>query len=442
MDFLTSFQRHIKARQFFQKEDRLLLAVSGGMDSMVLAHLLLKSGFSFSVAHMNFQLRGLESDGDEQFVKNWGLENGVEVFSKKVNTEKYAALNKLGIQEAARKLRYDWFEELSVGQGFSRILTAHHADDDIETALHLYFRGTGLRGLAGIRPVREKIVRPLLFAGRIEIEAFATLNNIRFRNDASNLLDKYTRNFIRLQVIPLLQKNYPTLNENILDNILRFSRLADEVDKATVTIIKKLEVREKGILKYPVQALLKSLFRSQVLIRILQNAGFNPTQLPELEKLLQSDSGKYLHSSTHRILKDRKWIIISSPEETDATFFVIEKSDQIIKTSSGEFLQMPADGFKPVKDRFSEIIDATGLSYPLILRKWKTGDYFYPLGMKHKKKLSRFFIDQKLSVHEKENTWVLESGRRIVWVLGQRIDERFAVRKNTVPLLKISWKPL
>lgn len=441
MDILSSFQQHVYERQFFQKDDRLLLAVSGGIDSMALAHILLYAGFSFSVAHMNFQLRGEESNGDEQFVMDWGIERGVEVFIKRVDTEIYATTNKLGIQEAARELRYKWFDELLAEQGFICILTAHHAGDNIETILHNFFRGTGVLGMAGIREVRGKLVRPLLFAGRSDIEEYVKMNAIRYREDSSNLTDKYTRNFIRLDVIPMLKRHYPSLESNLNDNSIRFRKLADELDAATDVILKKLEWVETGIIKYPVLGLQKSMLRSQVLLKILLYAGFHASQLYELEKLLTAGSGKYIFSKSHRIIKDRKWVIIAPLKDVDSHFFIIEESAQVTHTGSGRLIQTPVETFKPSSNRFSQIVDASQITFPLIFRKWKLGDYFYPLGMKHKKKLSRFFIDQKLPVHEKEDIWVLESGKRIVWVVGWRIDERFAVRSENNPLLEISWKP-
>lgn len=441
MNLFQSFQQHVARKQFFGKADKLLLAVSGGMDSMALAHILHVAGYTFSIAHMNFQLRGEESAGDEQWVRDWGKHHGIAVFSKKADTEKYATEMRLGIQEAARELRYTWFAELAKENGFSKILTAHHADDNVETLLQHFFRGTGVSGLTGIRECRGILVRPLLFVSRKEIADYVKEHSIAYREDSSNLTTKYNRNFLRLELIPMLQKHYPSLSSNLLQTVSRFVKLEAELSHHVEARIQRLAVREKSVVKYPAQGLLKSDFRSQVLMKILTGAGFHAPQLGEFEKLLTADSGKFIISATHRILKDRRWILVSPIASPNTDFYLAERETSVITTPSGTLTFEVVDQFNPTQNVNIEIIDATHLTFPLILRKWRKGDYFFPLGMKHKKKLSRFFIDEKLSIPEKENVWVLESDRRIVWIVGRRLSERFSVRQSHSSLLKLVWNP-
>ncbi len=441
MDLLSSFRQHLAKKQFFQKKDKLLLAASGGKDSMALAQLLLTCGYSFSLAHMNFQLRGKESDADEQVVYDWGRKNRINVFIKRVEAEAFSVENKMSIQEAAREMRYTWFAALAEAEGFSKILTAHHADDNVETLLHKFFRGTGVAGLTGIREQRGNLVRPLLFTTRQDISTFVNETGIPYREDNSNLTTKYTRNFIRLEVIPLLQTHFPSLVSNLQDTIHRFIGLEGELLEATGKILQKLETRDQGIVKYPARGLIKSPFRIQVWLQILLDSGFHATQLPEFEKLLFADSGKIMASPSHRILKDRRWVVIAPNKDITSEFYIINREDNLVTTPFGNFSKSEVVDFSPTGSRFMEIIDSSQLKYPLILRKWRPGDYFFPLGMKHKKKLSRFFIDEKLSLIEKEKAWVLESDKRIVWVVGLRISERFAIRKNGASFLKLCWQP-
>lgn len=439
MDLLNKFQKHISTKQFFREGDRLLLAVSGGMDSVCMCELMMLCGYRFSVAHVNYQLRGEESEGDELFVKNWCEKNQIAFYLKKVDTKQYAEVQKTGIQEAARNLRYEWFEELATQFGFNKILTAHHAGDNLETLLHHFFRGTGLNGLTGIKERRGVFIRPLLFTDKEQIRNFVVEKNIAYREDSSNATNKYTRNFLRHDILPLLKKQYPSIENNILDNLGRFSSLAAEIERHVDKKIRKLEWKEGGSFKYPASGLLRSEFKEQVLLQLLGKFGGAASQLPELLKLLTADSGKYVFSKTHRFLKDRKWVIVTPKLKNEEGPFLIEENETKISTADGELELKKVGHFKSDADANMETINASNLEYPLIFRRWRTGDYFYPLGMKHKKKLSRFFIDQKLSVAEKEKTWVLESSKRIIWVAGLRLDDRFKVGNTNANLVQLKW---
>ena len=443
MDLLLQFKESVKQNRFFSPKDKLLLAVSGGVDSVVLCELCKQAGYDFIIAHCNFQLRGEESERDEQFVKELGKKYGVEALVKKSDTEKYSIENKLSIQEAARELRYTWFAELLTPD--SRLstpdflLTAHHADDNNETLLMNFFRGTGLHGLTGIPVSAGQIRRPLLGFPKDELIVFAKENKLEFVEDSSNQTSKYTRNFFRNEIIPAISKVYPQVKENLQDNINRIKEIEKLYRFSVGELMKKICKQKGNEIHIPVKQLMA--FNSRALIyEIILPFGFNEKQVDEVIKLADSESGKYIQSpeSLYRIIKHRHWIIISPVQATEAENIVIEEGDKEIIFSLGKLRVERTLNLKPqtLNDKVS--LDAKAIRFPLLLRKWKTGDYFYPLGMKKKKKLSRFFIDLKLSKTEKEKVWVLEINNRIAWVVGYRIDERFRITGNTKSVIIVS----
>lgn len=464
MQLLNRFQQYILQHHLFNLKDQLLLAVSGGVDSVVLTDLCYKAAYNFSIAHCNFQLRGEESEEDETFVKSLSNKYKVDVRVQRFDTEQYAAANKLSIQEAARVLRYDWFEELVKRELLSRqtrasdgakiihhspftihILTAHHADDNIETLLMNFFRGTGLHGLTGIPVAYGQIKRPLLSFTKQELLAYAEENQLQFREDSSNLSSKYTRNFFRNEIIPAIAKVYPQVKENLNDNINRFIEIEKLYKLSTQAIIKKL-CRVKGSeIHIPVKQLLQ--YNNRALIyEIIHPYGFSEKQLEEVLKLAQSSSGKYIDSPAlnFRIVKNRHWFIITPVQSTESATIIIEERDASVLFEGGSLTikKSIASNTELTTSKNIAMLDADKISFPLLLRKWKAGDYFYPLGMnKKKKKLSRFFIDQKLSKTEKENVWVMECNQKIIWVVGQRIDDRFKITPSTKSILKINSTP-
>ena len=439
----------------------MLLAVSGGVDSVVLCELCKQAAYDFIIAHCNFQLRGEESERDEKFVRQLGEKYKVEIKVKKFETEKFAQENKMSIQEAARVLRYEWFgvlvdsSEFGVGkyEHDSRLptflLTAHHGDDNIETLLMNFFRGTGLHGMTGI-PISGPstalayIKRPLLPFSKKELIVFAKENKLQFVEDSSNLSSKYTRNFFRNEIIPAISKVYPQVNENLIENINRFKEI-EKLYKLSISDIKKKLVKEKGSEWHiPVKQLMG--YNNRALIyEIISDFGFTEKQIDEVLKLAESDSGKYLDSPTlnYRLIKHRHWFIISLINSVDSRMIIIEEKDKTAQFEEGvvEIEKLQTTNYKPQTSNDIACLDLKEISFPLILRKWKTGDYFYPLGMKKKKKLSRFFIDQKLSKTEKEKVWVVEMDKKIIWVVGKRIDERFKVTDKTKNVLKINYRP-
>lgn len=455
MNLLKEFEQYIKQQNLFNAKDKLLLAVSGGVDSVVLCELCRLAGFDFMIAHCNFQLRAAESERDENFVRELGKKYAVEVFVKKFDTEKYAADNKCSIQVAARELRYAWFDEIlnDVNNNLVSttgkqpaiavwLLTAHHANDNIETLLLNFFKGTGISGLHGIMPKQKNICRPLLFAKKETLLAFANDKHLSFVEDSSNASNKYARNYFRNELIPGLQKVFPQVEENLLDNIERFS----EIEAAYLQFISQ---QKKGLMEnkgnevhIPVLKLLKAKPLKSIVFEIIKDFGFTAHQTGEVIGLLTSDTGKYIPSASHRIIKNRNWLIISPNQTSEAINILVEETSKKIKFQPGtiSFDMINVDKFSGHIQTANHIaqLDAGEIKFPLLLRKWKTGDYFYPLGMNRKKKLSRFFIDQKLSITQKENTWVLEMDKKIIWVVGMRIDNRFKVINSTKNILQVT----
>lgn len=441
------FREHIKQQNLFSAKDKLLIAVSGGVDSVVLCELCKQTGYDFIIAHCNFQLRGEESERDEAFVKELGKKYGVEVLAKHFDTETYASENKLSTQEAARNLRYAWFTELlTPGSQLptpNLLLTAHHADDNAETVLMNFFRGTGLHGLTGIPQSINNIRRPLLNFSKEELLEIAKENNLGFVEDSSNQSSKYTRNFFRNEIIPAISKAYPQVKENLQDNINRFKEIDKLYQLMVYELKKKLCKQKSNEIHIPVKQLMAFDNRA-LLYEIISPYGFTEKQVDELIKLAESNSGKYIQSpeQQYRIIKHRHWFIISSVGAAESENIIIEERDKNILFVGGTLtIETTLTTSNKLQTTNSiAALDAKQISFPLLLRKWKTGDYFYPLGMKKKKKLSRFFIDQKLSKTEKEKTWVVESEQRIIWVVGHRIDDRFKVIDQTRNVLTFTLK--
>jgi tRNA(Ile)-lysidine synthase len=449
MELIDSFKKHWqnKFSQLFGEGDAIILASSGGLDSTVLAHLFKANQIPFVLAHANFKLRGEESTRDQDFVKSLGLLLNVPVFIKQFETELYASEAKLSIQEAARALRYNWFASLlhSQNEGFrlSCIATAHHTDDSIETMLMHFFRGTGIEGLTGIPAWhREKsVIRPLLPFTRKELESFALLQGIKFITDSSNSKDDYTRNYFRNQLIPQLQEVFPQVRDNLQRNLTRFEEAAvlyqNGVDQAILKLIEpKGNEWHISILKWK-----KANPLQTITWEIIRKFGFSANQTKEVIKLFDADNASTIQSPSHRIIKNRAWMIIAPiANELENYIIINEPGKHSFEKRSIEI--------KLVKNTHSiknieigvEFLDASNIQFPLLLRKYKMGDYFYPLGMTKKKKLSKFFIDAKLSKTEKESVWVLEMDKKIIAVVGHRIDNRFKYSDRSTSLLQIIYR--
>ena len=435
---LTRFVHNIVEKKLFHPTDRLLLAVSGGVDSIVLCELCRNAGFTFEIAHANFQLRGEDSVLDECFVKGVAERLRVPYHMKKFDTTAYAEINKVSVQVAARQLRYAWFNEL-LENGPAYVLTAHHADDNIETLLMNFFRGTGISGLKGIPVKNNRIVRPLLFASKKEITDYAKEKKLSWREDISNSSDKYSRNYFRNAILPMVYKIYPEAEGNLSDNITRFAEIGELYHQAISQHKNKLLEVKGNEVHIPVLKLKKSSPLNTILYEVVKDFGFTPHQLTEVVHLLDGVQGSYIQSSSHRIIKNRNWLIIAPNENEKATNIVIDTDEQEINYPEGSIkISVTAtDNIHFSNDAHVAELDHRHIKFPLLLRRWKAGDYFYPLGMRKKKKVSRFLIDHKLSKTEKEKLFVLESGKKICWVVGMRIDDRFKITASTKKVLKI-----
>jgi len=424
----------------FSKDGHFVLAVSGGADSVVLAHLLKGAGVNFEIAHCNFKLRGAESDRDEAFVKNLAVILDVPFSYKHFDTEAYATAHKISIQEAARNLRYDWFATFN-----TIVITAHHANDNIETVFMHFCRGTGIAGLTGIEPykVKERLLRPLLVFHKQEIIDYATEAGIAFVEDSSNASDKYTRNFFRHQVLPSVQEVFPKSEQNILHTIKHLREVSEVYKIAMQKIVSKLQFIHGNEIHIPVLMWQKAKPLDTVSFELLYPYGFTAAQIPEAIKLLDAHNGAVLISPTHRLIKNRNWMILAPLEtSTNTSVVVVDQNDTSVHYPGGVLvLQSSAAMVPEASDSNTCMLYAAALQFPLILRPAATGDYFYPLGMQKKKKLSKFFIDLKLSKTAKEKVWVLVSDNRIAWVIGYRIDNRFKLTPASTAAVKLTFSP-
>ncbi len=421
------------------------MATSGGVDSVILCELCYQAKFSFSIAHCNFKLREEESDRDEAFVRSLAEKYKVPVFVETFATKAVASERKISIQEAARLLRYNWFKDLTKKNASSFVLLAHQANDDIETVIMNFFRGTGLEGLTGMRStlLESGCLRPLLKYSRKEIENFIKENNLSWVEDSSNRSNKYTRNFFRNEIIPAIKKVFPHVEENVLDNVQRFKKTNHLYNLLVNDLKKKLNKGTEPEVRIPIKLLMQYIHTS-LIYEIIKDYGFGEKQVHEVEKLADSESGKFIENESYQIIKHRNWFIISPKIERSNTI-AIEEGVKQIRFDGGGVLDIKSMSLQKAtlsSEQNVALIDAKGIEYPLLLRLWKEGDYFYPLGMQKKKKLSRFFIDQKLPKNEKEKVWVIESAKRIVWVVGKRIDNRFKITSTTKQVIQFTISSL
>ncbi len=442
------FQSFVKQHDLCQKGQPVLLAVSGGVDSMVMIDLFHKAGFSFAIAHCNFGLRNEESEQDEAFANKIAKCYKAEIYIGHLNPAQYASEYGISIQMAARELRYNWLETIRSKNGFSSIATAHHKDDSIETLLLNLIKGTGIRGLHGILPKQNCIIRPLLFAFRKDIEHYAISNNIQYREDTTNRSLKYERNYLRHQVIPALETLNPSLKQTMASNIKHFKDAEILYEQGLAYYKKKLMQKREDSTYIPIKKIDQYPAIGTILFELLAPYGFDANQIKQIQQVLHEQPGKQFFSDKYRLIKDRTFLVISPKGEKESGPFAIplNKKQLTLKNEEFHFQKGSSNKIKIKSDPRIAFIDFDQLSFPLILRRWQEGDYFYPFvneskGNKpKKKKLKRFFTDQKLSIHEKENVWLLTSGKRIVWVVGYRLDNRFKVTSNTKSIYKVKWK--
>ncbi|WP_055443374.1 tRNA lysidine(34) synthetase TilS [Lacinutrix himadriensis] len=436
---LNTFKEHINQNLPFLQESKLLITISGGLDSVVLTHVCHQLNLNFSLAHCNFNLRGKESDGDQDFVEQLAADLQAEVFIQHFDTNTFAETHKISTQMAARELRYNWFQELSEQLQFDYILTAHHADDNLETFLINLTRGTGLDGLTGIPEVNENIVRPLLKCTREEIESFAKANKFQWREDSSNASTKYLRNKLRHDVIPVLKEMNAELLQNFETTQNNLQDVKSIIEDAITSVQKKVVSVEGEIIKFNIKKLQKLSNTKAYLFELLKGFGF--TEWNDVYNLLEAQSGKQVFSNTHRLLKDRAYLLLTEVDddlssEVD-TSISISENDTEIETPLG-VLSLESTEQLTERNKAIVYIDKDLLKFPLTVRKWEKGDYFYPLGMQGKKKLSKFFKDEKLSLLEKEKALVLCANEDVVWIINKRTDNRYKVTEKTKNILKIT----
>ena len=434
-----AFLKYIEENGLFKKDSKLIVAVSGGIDSVVLLDLLVKGGYkNLAVAHCNFNLRGDESDADEKFVVSIANNYGVPVYVRKFDTASYAAANKLSIQMAARRLRYEWFEELRKELSYDYIVVGHNKNDVVETVLYNLSRGTGLRGLAGIKPKNEAVVRPLLFAGRTEIKQYASDNGLEYREDSSNASVKYKRNYIRHRVIPELEKVSPNFIDAVYmttKNVREYAALLDFLVEKTVDEF--VSISETGDLFID-----KSFFSYYgnfsplVLWHLTSKYGCNP-EVCRLVYQSVDNTGAFFVCGDYKISIGRNTVYVYKPYD-GKSLYVINSPDDIPSGLPFDFSIKILDNtanFSLKKDNNIAYADFDKIKFPLVLRLWKSGDVFVPFGMRKQKKLSDFFVDIKLDAYFKEKAFVLENADgKIIWVVGYRLDNYFKINKKTTSI--------
>jgi tRNA(Ile)-lysidine synthase len=423
------------------KQTKILLALSGGLDSVALLHLFKAAGLYFEVAHCNFNLREEESDADEQFVRDLCKNLNIKLHTKHFNTNKFAIQNGVSIQMAARDLRYSWFEEIRKSNQLHYIATAHHQDDQVETVLLNLSRGTGLKGMHGILAKQGTLIRPLLFCDRQALAVWMQTNKYMYREDSSNASEKYSRNKIRHQVLPILKEINPSLTKTFQENTVRFNgsenNLSFFYEKERSTLL----TENYGDFKINLIKLQKLPAPIDALFYYLSDFGFQ--DWTAIEQLLTAETGKVISSPTHQLLKNRQDLVLQKINLLNTMEYLVhENLKTMVSPIDLSFDCIPTKGFNLIKNSSKALLDFDKLTFPLVLRKWKNGDIFQPLGMRGKKKLSDFFIDKKMSIFEKQNTWVVCSNEHIIWVVGQRIDERFKLVEHSqkVYLVQLNLK--
>jgi tRNA(Ile)-lysidine synthase len=439
---VKEFRRYIVDNNMFCRDSRILLAVSGGIDSMVMAGLFLAEGIDTGIAHCNFSLRGNESDLDEELVRMYARKNKLPFYTVKFDTKAFAKRNGLSVQMAARELRYKWLEEIRAQNGYYRTAVAHNLNDNIETLLINLIRGTGISGLTGIQPVSKSVIRPLLFATRSEIESYSKRHCIAYREDSSNADNKYTRNKIRHLVIPVLKDINPALEKTLAETIVKLKETDDLLDKYITGIRSSFSITEEGAVAFDADKLKSCLAEKTLLYELFKPYGLSGTQTEDLSNVIAGATGGQIFTSSHRILKNRRKIIVSPNEKFTRTIFRIKNTADLknVPLIESARLVVLTENFVIPDDKTTACLDENEIGYPLIIRNWKRGDFFYPLGMKNKKKISDFLTDRKLSLIEKEKIMVLESGGKIAWVIGERIDSRFRIRSSTSSALILKAK--
>jgi len=436
---LEKVRDFIKLKELIQPNDQLLVAVSGGLDSMFLVNYLINANYNVAVAHCNFELRGDESAGDEQFIKTFCEAKKIRCYVKRFETENYAKTHGISIQMAARDLRYEWFNTLCQNEHYTKIVTAHHKTDNAETILLNMVRGTGLKGLEGIKPITRNIIRPLLCLSRDEIAEAAKKLNIAYREDSSNLGDKYYRNRIRHHVLPKLK----TINPSVEDTFERNADIAAQanrfINQIMETIKKEIIIEDKNLIKINIKLWLNQPEPKFVLYHIIDGYGFTKSVSDDIFQSVNSLSGKQFYSQTHKLIKDRDYFILEPFVAMDFQIYeVFEETKSILSSHHHWNFDILNKYPKQIGAKNEAFLDFKKLNFPLTIRLWQHGDKLQPLGNIGHKKVSDLLIDKKISVIEKEKIWVVISGEDIVWVSNVAVNEKYKLNPDTLKCFKIS----
>ena len=435
---VPQFQDFIARHALFSTQKKVLAAVSGGKDSVLLAHLLKSSGFDFALAHCNFQLRGQEADRDETFTSNLAKQLQAPFFLTHFNTADYAAEKHISTQMAARELRYNWFEKICAEENFDVIALAHHQNDAIETVLLNLTRGTGIAGMHGILPKNGRLVRPMLFLSKENIDIICAEEKLNFVEDSSNASAKYARNKIRLEVVPKLKEINPKLEKTFEQNLERFRQLEQLLESDLQVLRDAVFIDLKSELRIKISDLQKLHPQQLLTFGLLREFNFSEQVVADLLLSLEKHSGRIFESASHQIILDRTEIIIKargkeSGERNDKFEIKIEENDNVIHFINYSLKILQEKSALIIKNNpMSIAVDAEKLMFPLTIRNWQTGDFFYPLGMQKRQKLSDFFIHQKVPLHQKLQIPVLVNGNQeIVWIAGFRLDDRYKVHPTS-----------
>lgn len=446
----NTVQAYIQKHQLFGAQTPLLIASSGGPDSMAATVILQQLGFPIGLAHCNFKLRGAAANQDQDFVEAYAKQHGIPFFTMSFNTEIFAFRNKISVQEAARILRYQFFEEVRKANGYHFIVTAHHQDDQVETVLLNLLNGSGIKGVRGMLPKNGKIVRPLLNITKDEILGFLKEENVEFRTDASNEENKYTRNKLRNELIPQLASINKQASQHIADFATRNLEVEALLEERLAQIKKRILVQRLDTIEVKLGLIKTHAAGNTILFSVLKDFGFNANQSQEIFENLAEQSGAEYVSATHRLIRDRNSLFISPLQSEQVYIKQFDKIPNQIYFEAGEQVVkiqvdvLPISKCSLKKSANYAFLDADKIEMPLTIRFWKAGDYFYPYGLTKpksdkvgKKKLSKYFKDEKMNVFEKQHTPVLFSGEHLIWLVGHRIDDRFKVTEETKRVLKL-----
>jgi tRNA(Ile)-lysidine synthase len=429
----------------FENDKPVIVGFSGGGDSVSLLYILKQLGYDCIAAHCNFHLRGNESNQDEAFCREFAAQHDIRFVKVDFDTQSHAAQNHISIEMAARELRYAWFETLREKYDAQAIAVAHHRDDSNETMLLNMIRGTGIRGLCGIRPRNGLIIRPLLCVGKDDISRFLDEQHLPFVTDSSNLSDEYTRNFIRLRILPLMQEVNPSVEEALARTAAHLADVENiylqTIENAKTQLLKQTE---PDVFNIPIAKLLRQPSPQTILYELLRPFGFTRTLSENIFNSLPGESGKIFETpdSGYLLLKDRTSLFIYKKQEETTAIYKIEENET-------DFENLPVHlsfrkveintAFEIDKSPLTATFDYDKIKFPLLLRKWRPGDWFIPFGMKGRKKISDYFSDHKFTLYQKNKTWLLCSKNDILWIVGERADNRFCVDNHTKNALVINF---